>query len=146
MGTMRYTLFQISVFALLSIGVVISIIWYIRCVRKQKRKVPPVLLFASTVALLLLFGLFCFSHPTYYQYNDVWIVGKHIRAVEEKYGTFNKGNIQEGVAGRVAYYLYKNNGPSCPITWNTIIIWNMMKTALSARFMMGHKQAVKQAY
>lgn len=114
MDTISYSLLQIAIFALLAIGIVISMIWFIRCVRQQKRKMPSVLLFTSAAALILLSALFCHSHPTYYKYNDVWIVGKNIHAVEEKYGTFQKSEIHEEVAGRVAYYLYNDNGPIMP--------------------------------
>ena len=39
---------------------------------------------------------------------------KKLKEFEEKYGEFDLGEIKEGEKGRVAYYIYTDNGPIMP--------------------------------
>lgn len=54
------------------------------------------------------------SHSTYYKYNDWIILQRNIHMVEEKYGEFDFGEIEDGKKGTVAYYIYTDNGPIMP--------------------------------
>lgn len=59
------------------------------------------------IALLLVvlsFVIYYFHHPTYYKYNDIWIVGSSISDIQEKYGEFDLTTDSY-----VAYYIYTDN-------------------------------------
>lgn len=58
--------------------------------------------------------VFVLSHSTYYKYNDWAIINSNINSVYERYGTFDKGTVQEGKSGRAGYYIYTDNGPIMP--------------------------------
>ena len=53
--------------------------------------------------------LFKASHSTCYKYNDCLILQSNIYMIEQKYGVFDLGTINENQAGRAAYYIYTDN-------------------------------------
>lgn len=53
---------------------------------------------------LLIIMLYCYSHPTYYKYNDRWIIGNSITEIEKRYGKFDLHHNNE-----VAYYISYDN-------------------------------------
>ncbi len=68
-------------------------------------------LIIGSIALPLIAGiLFLASHPTDYHYNDWWVIGRHMKEIEERYGAFDLGTYQSGCAGRVGYYIYTDHG------------------------------------
>lgn len=50
------------------------------------------------------------SHSTYYKYNDWWVIGRTIPEIEAKYGDFDMNKYIYGKSGRVAYYIYRDDG------------------------------------
>lgn len=76
--------------------------------RKHKKKsVKSVAaLFVTNIILLIALILFKASHSTYYKYNDWLILQSNIYMIEQKYGVFDLGTINENQAGRAAYYIY----------------------------------------
>ena len=64
--------------------------------------------------VLVVTVLFWASHSTYYLYNDWAILNHSVYDVQERYGNFDLGKISDGHAGRVAYFIYKDNGPIMP--------------------------------
>lgn len=64
--------------------------------------------------LLVLAFLFFQSHPTYYKYNDKWVIGNKITDVENRYGEFDLGEYIEGKSGKVGYYIYKDDALFLP--------------------------------
>ncbi len=50
-------------------------------------------------------GMFYALHPTCYKYNDVWVKGKSLAEVQERYGDFD---LMTG--SYAAYYIYTDNG------------------------------------
>lgn len=85
-------------------------------VRKRKKKSikSTVISLVISIFLLAVLILFIASHSTYYKYNDWAILQSNIRVVEEKYGDFDLGTIRDNQAGKVAYYIYTDNGLIMP--------------------------------
>lgn len=57
------------------------------------------------VVLLLCYVLLSLSHPTYYKYNDWWIIGRSVEEVEKRYGFFD---IEDGC--RKGYFIGYDDG------------------------------------
>ena len=85
-------------------------------VRKHKKKniKPTVMSLVISIFLLVVLILFIISHSTYYKYNDWVILQSNINVVQQKYGDFDLGTIRDNQAGKVAYYIYTDNGPIMP--------------------------------
>ncbi|MGN0385895.1 MAG: hypothetical protein ACI4EX_08425 [Lachnospiraceae bacterium] len=85
-------------------------------VRKRKKKSikSTVISLVISIFLLAVLILFIASHSTYYKYNDWAILQSNIRVVQQKYGDFDLGTIRDNQAGKVAYYIYTDNGPIMP--------------------------------
>ena len=99
---------------MLIVGIIIGIILFIiHKVRKQKNKTTVVSI-GINIVLLVVVVLYALSHSTYYRYNDWAILQSNIRMVEQKYGAFDLGEIKENEKGKVAYYIYTDNGPIMP--------------------------------
>lgn len=110
-----YFIFGIlAVLLLLTVGFITCIILImIRKVRQRKGKAIGI----SIGINALLFGgtiLYTASHSTYYKYNDWAILQSNICTIEEKYGEFDLGKVNDNQKGRVAYYIYTDNGPIMP--------------------------------
>lgn len=99
---------------MLLVGIVFGIILFIvHKVRKHNNKTIAVSI-GINFALLVVVILYAFSHSTYYRYNDWAILQSDIHMVKQKYGEFDLGNIKENEKGKVAYYIYTDNGPIMP--------------------------------
>lgn len=54
----------------------------------KRRKAPKVcwgVMAVATIAFVIA-NIFMYTHKVYYRYNDVWIKGKNLEQVEERYG------------------------------------------------------------
>lgn len=64
------------------------------------------------IVSIIVLGAFCYwidTHPTYYRYNDKWIIGKSIKEIEARYGHFDD---QTNEGRKTGYYIYKDDhGP-----------------------------------
>ena len=69
----------------------------------EKRRYLLIGMIAFIPAVLLL-TLLLFSHRTYYQYNDMWIIGRSVTDVKNRYGEFDLYN-----GAYAAYYIYTDN-------------------------------------
>ena len=99
---------------MLLVGIVFGIILFIvHKVRKHNNKTIAVSM-GINFALLVVVILYALSHSTYYRYNDWAILQSDIHMVKQKYGEFDLGNIKENEKGKVAYYIYTDNGPIMP--------------------------------
>ncbi len=99
---------------LLIVGFIICVILImIRKIRKHKGK-AIIVSFGINLVMLAVTILYATSHSTYYKYNDWVILQSNIYAIEEKYGNFDLGKIRENQKGRVAYYIYTDDGPIMP--------------------------------
>lgn len=99
---------------LLVVGIIICIISFItKQIRKKNRK-AVIIAVCIHLVLLIVATLYHSSHSTYYKYNDWIILQRNIHMVEEKYGEFDFGEIEDGKKGTVAYYIYTDNGPIMP--------------------------------
>lgn len=110
-----YFLFGITCLLLfLTVGLLICIILFVKHrIKKQNSKV----IIASTpvdAILLLMTILYASSHSTYYKYNDWTILQNNVNMVEQKYGEFDLGEVRYGEKGKIAYYIYTDNGPIMP--------------------------------
>lgn len=109
--------FGIGIFlgvSLLILGMIVCGILFVK--QKFPQKSRKVVVISLGIHFVLLAGtiLYAVSHSTYYKYNDWAILQSNIHQVEEKYGTFDLGEIQKDQKGRVAYYIYTDNGPIMP--------------------------------
>ena len=96
------------------IGIIIGIFLFIvHTGRKHNNKTIAVSI-GINFALLVVVILYALSHSTYYRYNDWAILQSDIHMVKQKYGEFDLGNIKENEKGKVAYYIYTDNGPIMP--------------------------------
>lgn len=72
----------------------------------------------SIIVIILAIILFCFSHSTYYKYNDWWIIGNSIENVKTRYGEFEHVLGVEGSfdkkGGTVGYFIYEDNSLVMP--------------------------------
>ena len=110
-----YELFlYLFLFAFIIISGIISVVLIIRNRIKHRRIKPNVIFLGICCVLLAALTLFIASHPTYYKYNDWTILNSSIYEVQEKYGDFDIGKIQPMKAGKVAYYIYTDEGPIMP--------------------------------
>ena len=99
---------------MLIVGIIIGIILFIvHKVRKHDNKTTVVSMGINFVLLVVVI-LYALSHSTYYRYNDWAILQSNIHMVEQKYGEFDLGEIKENEKGKVAYYIYTDNGPIMP--------------------------------
>ena len=93
------------------------IIGIIVCKVRMKRKTDgknSLIVKRILMLVLVVTVLFWASHSTYYLYNDWAILNHSVYDVQERYGNFDLGKISDGHAGRVAYFIYKDNGPIMP--------------------------------
>lgn len=99
---------------MLIVGIIIGIILFIvHKVRKHDNKTTVVSMGFNFVLLVVVI-LYALSHSTYYRYNDQAVLQSNIHMVEQKYGEFDLGEIKENEKGKVAYYIYTDNGPIMP--------------------------------
>ena len=93
---------------------IISVILIIKRKHKQKSIISSVISLVISSILLLTLIIFAASHHTYYKYNDWLILDSNINIVQQKYGDFDLGVVTDNKAGKVAYYIYTDNGPIMP--------------------------------
>ena len=96
------------------IGGIASVVLLIGRKRKKKSIKSTVISLVIGIFLLAVLILFIASHSTYYKYNDWTILQSNIRVVQQKYGDFDLGTIRDNQAGKVAYYIYTDNGTIMP--------------------------------
>lgn len=82
--------------------------------KRYKKKSFTIIILLCDIVLLIGLTLFVVSHKESFKYNDWAIINSNISMVEKKYGSFDLGHIEEGKAGKVAYYVYTDNGPIMP--------------------------------
>ncbi len=110
-----YVLFgALCVSALLVIELIICIGFLIRSFIKKASKKPIII--SIIINAIFLFGIvfYSLSHSTYYKYNDWAILQNNVYTIEQKYGAFDLGEIKDNEKGKVAYFIYIDNGPIMP--------------------------------
>lgn len=114
MNQWYFTIGILFILFMLIVGIIIGIILFIvHKVRKHDNKTTVVSMGINFVLLVVVI-LYALSHSTYYRYNDWAILKSNIHMVEQKYGEFDLGEIKENEKGKVAYYIYTDNGPIMP--------------------------------
>ncbi len=110
-----YVLFgALCVSALLVIGLIIGIVFLIRSYIKQTSKKPIIISIIVNSMFLFVVVFYSLSHSTYYKYNDWAILQNNVYSIEQKYGAFDLGEIKDNEKGKVAYFIYIDNGPIMP--------------------------------
>ena len=104
----------ILLFSINLITVIISIVLIFKRKKNNQSKRFPVVMLVMDILFLLFLGLFIASHSTYYKYNDWTILDSNINMVRQKYGDFDLGEVTDNKPGKVAYYIYTDNGPIMP--------------------------------
>lgn len=74
----------------------------------KRYKIPGIIILAVLVSMGCTIWFYC-THPTYYKYNDSWILGKTVDQVRVRYGEFDV--VTDGC---VAYYIYTDNSGFLP--------------------------------
>ena len=105
--------YLLLIVSLLITGIILFIHIIVKMVRKKSTRSLVISLVISSL-LLLTVVLFGASHPTYYKYNDWVILNSNIGNVQKIYGDFDVGTVTDHKAGKVAYYIYTDNGPIMP--------------------------------
>lgn len=114
MNQWYFTIGILFILFMLIVRIIIGIILFIvHKVRKHDNKTTVVSMGINFVLLVVVI-LYALSHSTYYRYNDWAILQSNIHMVEQKYGEFDLGEIKENEKGKVAYYIYTDNGPIMP--------------------------------
>lgn len=70
----------------------------------------------TSVCILILFaafvGMFWYSHPTHYRYNDRFVLGRGAEEITQKYGEFSKEWVNEDTGELTrAFYRIRDNTP-----------------------------------
>ncbi len=86
----------------------------IQLFRKKKSKKMYAISALTSFLVIVCFGIFLESHQTTFKYNDWEMLNSNINDIQNKYGEFDIGEIQEGKSGRVGYYIYTDDGPIMP--------------------------------
>lgn len=104
----------ICVMSVLIVGMIVCIISLVkRFIKKQQKRAVIISMIINSI-LFLAIALYAASHATYYKYNDWSMMQSNINMVEKKYGDFDLGKVEDNKKGRVAYYIYTDNGPIMP--------------------------------
>lgn len=111
---MYFDILMLLAVLLLIVGIIICGISLIAKIVRKKDKRAVIIALCSHLILLAVSILYAASHSTYYKYNDWAILQSNIHMIEEKYGEFDLGEVKENEKGRVAYYIYTDNGPIMP--------------------------------
>lgn len=102
-----YVLMIYCVIFLILVVLTIVFLWkFILALVKKKLNQRIVICFLLSIGMLGVVIVFGCSHSTYYKYNDWFILGNSISAVEKRYGKFDLDNKK----GEVGYYIYTDNG------------------------------------
>ena len=88
------------------ITAIISIILIVMRKHNKKSVKSVAALFVTNIILLITLILFKASHSTCYKYNDWLILQSNIYMIEQKYGVFDIGTVNENEA---AYYVDTDN-------------------------------------
>ncbi len=99
---------------LLIVGMMICAILLIKHKIKKQSNKGVLVSMSCNIILVLAIILYSSSHATYYRYNDWAILQSNINMIQQKYGEFDLGEVRENEKGRVAYYIYTDNGPIMP--------------------------------
>lgn len=114
MNQLYFDIGMLLILLLLIVGIIICVISFVLPkVRKCNKKAIIISMIINFI-LLVVTILYVSSHSTYYKYNDWSILQSNIYEIEQKYGEFDLGEIKEKQKGRVAYYIYTDNGPIMP--------------------------------
>ena len=81
---------------------------------EHKKITIPLRVIAICFVVIIGFSIFLWTHPTHYRFNDRWIRKNNINKVQERYGDYDLGSLDEGERGYIAYYVYTDNGPIMP--------------------------------
>jgi hypothetical protein len=76
--------------------------------RKNVKKKILISIFSFIVIIGIIIGLYYKQHPTYYKYNDNWIIGRTVSEIEERYGSFDD-SIDSGLTIYKAYCIKEGN-------------------------------------
>ncbi|MBR7160853.1 MAG: hypothetical protein IKD07_00420 [Clostridia bacterium] len=72
----------------------------------------------AMIALACSVGIFRYYHPTHYQFNDRFIMGKTEENIVERYGEFTKSRRNE--SGEITYgtYMIRDNTPELIMSYD----------------------------
>lgn len=114
MNPWYWVFFMLMIYGLLILIFVIFLINLIICIKNKKSKANTIKIIAADVIAAVILTLFNMSHDNYYKYNDWLTIGKDIRWIEQKYGEFDIGSVNDNKSGRVGYFIYDDEGPIMP--------------------------------
>ncbi|SEL07801.1 hypothetical protein [Ruminococcus albus] len=107
-------LIKISILAVMLICFIVLVVKLIKAQKYNNPIAKNIFMISADIVLFACSLIFILSHSTYYRYNDRVILNSDINSVMSKYGAFDRGEVQEGISGKVGYYIYTDNGPIMP--------------------------------
>ncbi len=114
MSVYSFCMLIIAVFAVLFVLVLASAVWIAVCAARSRSVKLPVALLSVCGVLVILMEIYISIYPTYYKYNDSWIIDKTADEIIERYGEFDKCTYEDdGRLDSGYYYIYseqKTNG------------------------------------
>lgn len=105
---------EILVILILVIFFIIFLVMLIKAKRNNKNTKSKIIFLSVDIILLACSLLFVLSHPTYYKFNDWFILKSDIKSVVLEYGQYDLGSIGDGKSGKIGYYIYTDNSPIMP--------------------------------
>ena len=72
----------------------------------------------TIIVLALSMGIFCYYHPTHYQYNDRFIIGKTEEEIVGRYGEFTISHRNESEEITYGTYMIHDNTPELIMSYD----------------------------
>lgn len=114
MNQWYYDIAILMILLVMIVGIIVCVVSIIvQTIRKRSKK-SFIISIAVDLTLLVVTLLHYSSHSTYYKFNDWVILQSNIYDIEQKYGSFDLGEMEVNQKGEVAYYIYTDNGPIMP--------------------------------
>lgn len=114
--TGMYNLYNGMAYFLIRLVLIIVILWLgvpilMKLVKGKELLKRRLVVLAVAIIVFALASIFLHTHKFSYKYNDVWIEGKNLEQVEDRYGAFDKcWNEEMTKGGEAGYFLYYDDG------------------------------------
>lgn len=55
----------------------------------NKKMIVAIAITITLILIIALIGVYWYTHPTHYLYEDRWIIGKNAEQIEQRYGSYD---------------------------------------------------------
>ena len=109
---------EIAVYCAITVVIIIvacaAMILMASAKRRGRETLRYIGILAADTGLFISMLFFLTGHPDSYRFDNRYVYSHNISSVIERYGEYDLGSYNEGSAGRIAYYIYTDNGPIMP--------------------------------